>query len=122
MARLRKFSIDGDLLSVLSFVVRHSGPQVGQDGSIHTLREIHDQLNPRHVEGHIVHMAFEVLGYNRVLILCAWVAGAASLTPEFERELRDKGWLYGKEPKLPKAVVDRCKFLNKHVYYDNHWF
>ena len=109
-----KFTIDADLLGILNYICRRAGPTIGLDGGAHMIREIHEQLDPKHVEDHIVTIAFECLGYTKKLTLCAWIAGAASLTPTFRQELYESGWLYGGT--LPARVIKELKFCNKYIY------
>lgn len=112
---MSKFTINSDMLGVVYFLARMNGPQVGCSGDAWELREIAEQLPADRWEHHLVILAFEHLGSTGILTLCAWVAGNLSLTPQYERWLRDNGFLYGAEPKLPKAVVKHCQWWQKSV-------
>lgn len=96
-----------DILGLASFLVRGgNGQSVYTDDYIHLLREIAEELPENRVAKHIAWLAFDNLPFHIADALSAWHYGKASLLPETERFLRDRGFLYGAKAKLPEAAID----------------
>lgn len=106
------------MLGIIAFLSRRLGPEIGCDGSIWFLREIHETLKPKHVGHHLVTLAFELLPSKKLDLLCKWVADGMfePLPKEDDRYFRDIGLLYGAKPKLPWHVLKECRWRNKYIY------
>jgi len=113
---VNKFSINPDMLGLMVFLSRKSGPRNGQDGSIWFFREVHDQLEPKDIESHLVSICFDIIGYERSKSLAEIIGGKRKMTDDEERFFRDNGFLYGTKPLFPKAVIKKAKFNWKHVF------
>ena len=104
-----KFAIDGDLLGLVAFLILNGG------GDPWLLTEIHDQLDPKHVENHIVTLAWDCLRPSLREALRDWVVKGVPMSETNVRALRDLGWLYGAEPNLAKRMTEIIKL------YDAPW-
>lgn len=114
----KTFSIDAELLGLVAFICRASGPQVGQSGSVFLLMEIHEQLKPEDVEGWIISLAIECLTYGRQLQFIRHVVGKYLLSADEERYFRDRGFIYGAVPKIADGVIKYCQERYKILELD----
>lgn len=110
------FSIESDLLGLVSFLVRGGNGNCQYGAGIWFLSEVRDQLKPKNIADYIINLAFDNLPSDILESYCKFAVGQASLTKTTERFLRDRGFLYGEIPKVPRLVKLKCKWKIKYVY------
>lgn len=118
------FIIEKDLLGLISFLDRGGNNQVQYGaGTCWWLRHISELTDfpkgfpPQNIIGdHIVTLAFDNIPWQIREVLCAYALGLCSLIPATNKYLRERGFIYGVNPKLPERVrqhcYDRVKLLN----------
>lgn len=115
-SKKRIFRIDEDLLGIVSFLV-HGGNRSCQYGAgTWFLREVSEQIRPKDIAHHIITLAFDNIPMGVLESYCKFAVGKVSLTNETERFLRDRGFLYGEIPTVPRLVRRECKWRMKYIY------
>lgn len=119
------FVIEEDLLGLVSFLIRGGNGQCMYNAGTWFLTEVSELTNyypkelPQDCVGdHIVALAFDNISYSVTDAFRAYALGLCSLTPETDRYLRDRGFLYGAEPKMPRRVREHCYSRYKFIYGD----
>jgi hypothetical protein len=119
------FVIEEDLLGLVSFLVRGGNGQCQYGAGIWFLREVSELTDLYQPKGeapedtvgdHIVHLALDNISCAVRDVLLTYALGLCSLTPDTDRYLRDRGFLYGEEPKLPVRVRKYCYERFRFIY------
>lgn len=107
------FTIEEDLLGLATYLAM--GGFGGQPlVTTNWLRHLALSLKENQIGQHIADLAMDNLGpYYEAY--CDFVTGDRLLTKEEERWLRDRGFLFGKDPKAPRLVEEFCK-LRKEAF------
>ena len=104
---MKKVRISLDLFGVMAFLAQHNRS--------HFLREIYETLPPKHIENHILSLAFDALkpSYRKILINYVLKPRKYKLSATDKQYFRDIGFLYGEKPSLPEGLVKRIQELYK---------